>query len=323
MATRANHRPIWPLIVMTFGLVLLPAIGHVLRPEIGRWHLALASDHLVDTSYFGTEALYEADVKAKAAHLAKRKQSLAKAEAEIAEASKWGGKTADYYAISARIHRAKGQYIQEFSDMKSAALKSPRQYRWLHLSNIGGVALRRSNLAEAIEFSSQALKLADEQDLYTERAELLNQIAYARAIAGVDLDKALENIDESLEIYQSSAIQVPTQVDSYLIQLRDTRGFILFRLGKTEKAREEFDLIWLEFEDWFKEEQQRLAEKKRQRIDIRHFKGDQLTLLRSLAVIMYHRSLVLNSDDKKEAREIRDLEKRIKALNFTPGPGLF
>jgi hypothetical protein len=46
--------PIWPLIALTFALVLLPASSQVIRPEVARWHLAIAHDSLVDTAYHRT-----------------------------------------------------------------------------------------------------------------------------------------------------------------------------------------------------------------------------------------------------------------------------
>src|SRR5690606_29581392 len=80
--------------------------------------------------------------------------------------------------------------------------------------------------SEAVEDWTEILQVSDNEDptraAGTEalpRAQLLNGLAYARALAGIELEEALQHANEALEERpESSAIL-------------DTRGFIHLRLG--------------------------------------------------------------------------------------------
>lgn len=321
LATQAKRAPTWPLMVLTFAVVLLPAIARGIRPEIGRWHLAMAQDLLTDTVYFRLRSQHATNPKAKEEDANASKESLAKAEESVERSAKWGGKTAEYFSIRASIHGAKGDGDGLMSDLLTAARKSSPQKSWQRWETIGNVEYNRGRFKEAIGHYLHSLELAEARDLYEERSGLLNQLAYTRAVASIDLPAALTNIDEAIEIHESSVGDVPTQVDSTLVQLRDTRGFILYKMGKRKEAREEFDLIWEDFEDWFEEQQQMLAEVKKQRIDIRQWPSQHTRVFRSVSVIIYHRMLVL--DPLNEADDIQKFRLRIEKYGHPPGPNLY
>jgi tetratricopeptide (TPR) repeat protein len=305
--------PIWPLIALTFALVLLPASSQVIRPEVARWHLAIAHDSLVDTAYHRTQLAEQPRTEK---HLAGYKRSLAKAEKAIERASKWGGKTSEYYSIRSRLHREKGNDRQARDDLVNAANESSPRSAWRRVQELANFEWR-SDIKSALSHSLNAIALAEALDLSLERAELLNDLAYNRAVARIDLDEALKNIDEAIEIFDSSGL---ANIESPLVMLRDTRGFILFRLGRRAEARKEFDVIWEYFEDWKTEQLTMVRETKRTEIDIRTLRAETRARARSIAVIMNHRSQVL--DSVKDADEIRALHQEILAFGVRPGPGL-
>ncbi len=71
----------------------------------------------------------------------------------------------------------------------------------------------------------------------------LNQLAYLRSLAIVELDDALKDINEALQA-------LPTGIGQNLQQamLRDTRGWILYRLGKFDEALVDLDFAVRETE---------------------------------------------------------------------------
>jgi tetratricopeptide (TPR) repeat protein len=67
-------------------------------------------------------------------------------------------------------------------------------------------------------------------------ADLLNQFAYARASADDDLEKALEQINEALRRIEPNSETPSPQQKSKLVAYRDTRAWILYRLGRYDDA---------------------------------------------------------------------------------------
>jgi tetratricopeptide (TPR) repeat protein len=87
------------------------------------------------------------------------------------------------------------------------------------------LALRYSlALASKLEFDSalEALKLA--VDVNSKDPTVLNQLAYYRALARVELEQALQDINQALESDENEPA------------LRDTRGWVLYQLGRPEEA---------------------------------------------------------------------------------------
>lgn len=83
-------------------------------------------------------------------------------------------------------------------------------------------------LAQQGEFGNyvEAVKLFLGKEEITSAAEL-NLLSYARSLGAVDLDEALEDINKALDGRESDAA------------LRDTRGWVLFRIGKLQEALED------------------------------------------------------------------------------------
>jgi tetratricopeptide (TPR) repeat protein len=97
------------------------------------------------------------------------------------------------------------------------------------------VLLLRMSILQHLERHEEAIAAAraiDQKSLTSgrpDRAQALNNLAYARAVGNLDLEQALKEANEALAIAPGEP--------SYL----DTRGFILYRLGKHEAAHEDLD----------------------------------------------------------------------------------
>jgi tetratricopeptide (TPR) repeat protein len=90
-----------------------------------------------------------------------------------------------------------------------------------------GIRERLGRPREAIADATTALNLAPDADA---RARSLNQRAYIRALAGTELEQALQDVEQSLG-------SIRTDPD-----IIDTRGYILFRLGKYPAALKDMQL---------------------------------------------------------------------------------
>jgi tetratricopeptide (TPR) repeat protein len=88
------------------------------------------------------------------------------------------------------------------------------------------VAERLGRHRQAIADSNTALNLGGDE---SERALLLNQRAYIRALANTELTQALDDVDRSLQIRSDEP------------EVIDTRAYVLYRLGKYDWALKEIN----------------------------------------------------------------------------------
>lgn len=163
---------------------------------------------------------------------------------------------------------------------------------------------------EAIKVCEEMRRLAEEEWVGNAPAAL-NYLAYAQAIAGTQLNEALENIGEALRLAGDDPTLLGTPA------MLDTRGFVKYRLGDTEAAREDIERaveIWEKFVAY--SETQALS-------DVRSYQSEaqRASNHQALAVMLYHRSLVYDqlglSDKAKVDRE------RVRILGFEPNEQLF
>jgi tetratricopeptide (TPR) repeat protein len=118
-----------------------------------------------------------------------------------------------------------------------------------------------------------------------------NLMAYFLAIIGDDLDQALERVDK--------ALQADKESEAYL----DTRAFVLYRLGRAAEALPDADAAVAAVERVFGENPKSPDARK------------------NVAVIIYHRSLILEALGKSsKAEQDRD---RVRELGFEPDEHLF
>ncbi len=173
--------------------------------------------------------------------------------------------------------------------------------------------------ALAIEDLRQALPDVPQND-----PEFLNQLAYARALAGIDLEQALEDINRALRgvdaerllarVKASSSDPMELQAAWRAAGMLDTRGYIEQQLGKNEAALIDMDhaLNLLDaaakpFAARFQDAQVRDAFLKREE--------------QTRAVLLHHRGLIHQAlGNKDQAKADLDLADE---LGFNPRAGVF
>ncbi len=137
-----------------------------------------------------------------------------------------------------------------------------------------------------------------------QRAVLLNGLAYAQALGNVELKEALENILQAINLAGENSAML------------DTRGYIHYCAGKYQLAQPDLDLAVAGMEREVK-----MMETTRDYVDQREFERQLRETRKSLAVIRYHRALLLEKLGKPKEAE-SDL-RRVRELGYEPNPNLF
>jgi tetratricopeptide (TPR) repeat protein len=186
----------------------------------------------------------------------------------------------------------------------------PAGLQWMVLQHAGDVA-------EAVKTQREAFRESETSGTPPPE-EALNALAYALAVANVDLPEALERIDKALDLRgrrrDTKPAAEPADKHDPLpdagqdYALIDTRGYILYRLGRLEDALAEMNVAVSGMEATTPPAAQ---EKIRSR-DAR----------RNVAVIYYHRALVLEALDQTERAEA-DLQRVRKLIGKEPDEHLF
>ncbi len=240
-------------------LVLLIMVGPcvvVQAPlEVGRWRFAAA----IETRQRGEKQ---------------------RAYRQLDEAMQWIPGSPQLLGTRAQWRLADGQREEAFADaqrMLELSGESTAGYR-----EYGRFLQTAGQFAEAVAY----WKKVDQKSQLSgrpSRSIALNELAYSRALAKVELDQALQNVDESLEL-----ITEKEEKEGVRGGILDTRGYILYLKGRYTAALNDLNqAIALEEPPLHKERlaYERLPEKVRQ-------KRGASAELRLLAVLYYHRALV-------------------------------
>lgn len=133
----------------------------------------------------------------------------------------------------------------------------------------------------------------------TTRPDALNALAYARGLADIEIDEGLVNIDEALRMRSENA--------AYL----DTRGFLYYRKGDYDRALKDLDNA-VNFADSLRSSTTSDPRKKAR---------EDKKFAQWLAAIRYHRALVHDARNEKDAAE--EDRRRVRELGFEPNDSLF
>jgi tetratricopeptide (TPR) repeat protein len=257
------------IVTIAIGLVVTPVVRDQFRIEVARWYLAEGANRVAEGQ----------DIQNQLEH-----------------AQAWAGDVTalrDFWLLRAE------QALAE-SPAKLPAVIAEAVARDKYNFDIGySMALRlakRADFREAIAVLQAAII-----DELRELPDSLNDLAYYRSLASLELDQALEDINLALE-------QAPDAP-----QLRDTRAWVLFQMGKPQAALadadfavQEFDalqpsgligktLIWLE---------QRLAGPPQPRSeDALLTRREAGELLWVRGVVHYHRAKILEALGRTEEAE--------------------
>ncbi|WP_425615588.1 tetratricopeptide repeat protein [Anatilimnocola sp. NA78] len=182
-----------------------------------------------------------------------------------------------------------------------------------------------------------------------ERAETLNTLAYARAVAKLELDEALVDAQEAVKLagvdltrksgilsdlvtnkrdtkeYHQEVAKARMNVASYV----DTRGLVQLNLGLAEQARADFDqaiklaVLASKVTEERPQSSKVPAPEKTEKVPAKPEKTRQQKLMdRNMAVLYYHRGLSLQKLEREKEAE-SDFAKATELLGREPDENLF
>lgn len=276
------------LAILLFAtMVLGPILGREVPREVGRWYYAAA----VNASEAG---------------------DLPAAVRYLERAIEWHGVRSEYLLLRAELHWKQNNQAAAEADMAQAVAVAPVVKRIVVYRARSELHLKMGQWQAAVADWEEILKLveSDNSPLYSAlpRDMLYNSLAYMRALANRDLEKALEEVNLALAQDADNA--------AYL----DTRGYIYYRMGKYGKALEDLNRAAERAREDWQRQRKRAEELRKHYIDVRPVEKIIREIDRNYAVILYHRALVQDLFDAEKAR--LDFS-QIERLGFVPGPNLY
>ena len=178
--------------------------------------------------------------------------------------------------------------------------------------------LREGRAAEVVQDAEQLLADArarhDNAPTPGTRGSLavaLNLSAYVSGLSNVNLDQALERVDEALQLLGGPN-------DSALL---DTRGYVLWRLGRFEEAFKDIDAAVEEHKPEYLASRRLIERRGTYAVDERTLSADLRRRDEGMAALYYHRALVNESlgDTDQAAKDFV----RVSNLGFDPEKGVF
>lgn len=261
------------VVAVTIGLALAPVIADQFRTEVARWYLAEATNRIA--------------AQLDSAH-------------QLEQAQRWAGNVfelRDYWIF--RAEQALADSPEDVAEVVSQAVSQNK----LNFFLADSYALR---LADH-RFFKEAVAVLEAGAIpeLEDSPQRLNNLAYFRALAGIDLDQALVDINRALE----SNPDAPG--------MRDTRAWVLFQMGKQQLALEDADFAvssitpqagagW--FDSWLTWlEEQMLASRQPEgstKVLTRREAGEQLW---GVGTLFFHRAKILEALGRTEQAE-RDFQ---------------
>ena len=256
--------------------------------EIGRWKLAAAIQ-------------------------AREAGDKERAYAELNAAMNWVADRPSLLAQQAEWHLADGQVEEGLAVADKLLESAPDSSEALRAHS------RLLQMAGRFEDAIADLKKVDQNSQRTgvpSRAEALNELAYAQALAEVELDDALKNVDESLELLTKEEKRTGLE-----LAIRDTRGYILFLKGRYAEALVDMNFAVAPLNPSAVAKKQldfhRLPPKV-QRPLLHKFRQE----FQSIAVMYYHRGLVFQALGR-QPEAAADLQRARSLIGREPDESLF
>lgn len=232
--------------------------------------------------------------------------------ADLDRAAGWSPDNPEIYALRGNVRLETNDLEGSLEDFDRLRKLAPRYVRGLLLRSVVLQRLKRHD--EAIADLTEAIRLSPQRDYPREplASEPRNNRAYARAIAGVDLEEALEDVQEAIRCDEMCQDDNYEGHAAYL----DTRGYLFFLLDKPEQALDDLERAI------------RIAERRRnevltflQHVDERSRPRYQRIVGHELAVMYHHRGQVHerlgHAEQAKADLELGD------QLGYDPEQGVF
>lgn len=271
----------WGTVGLMAAMVLGPVAARQIPREAARWQAAIALEARLD---------------------GRTEEALLRLQKSLA----WDPGNATVYLQRAAWAREDGRYAEALEDCDRAIELAD----WNPLAKIerSQIYQHLGRRADAVADWKSVVEMNERRRLLAE-VNLWNGLAYARAVAGMELDEALADM-------QRAVVREPAEP-----ALLDTRGYLLYRLGKYDEAIVDLDAAVAGAERRLAERDKQLAAPRSPLPDRREAERDRRSAAHELAVIVYHRSLVFDKLNQPEAAAAdRD---RVRQLGHQPDERLF
>jgi tetratricopeptide (TPR) repeat protein len=273
----ARPRPGGGIVIVGLAALVLGPVAYVGVPrEISRWHEALA-----------TQAQIQSDHEA----------ALSWLEASLA----WWPQNTNAYLRRASWRIDAADFPGALADCQRAVELEPEEPTVLIQLSLAHQSLGQHS--EAIALWKQLAQQCA-ADTAGNRARMLNGLAYAQALGNVELDDALHNVEQALNLLGDNP------------EMLDTRGYIQLLRGEYEAALADLDRAVEQIE-------RRLALTQQDQQYVEQYEQDELLrqTRHHVAVIRYHRALLHAATGHAEAAEAD--HRRVRELGFKPDASLF
>ena len=256
--TEAPPRSGWrfPLFLIGVLAASLTVLAYYELPrEFSRWYLAAAEENELD---------------------GRHEQALGNLDQAIA----WNPRRTVLLVQRAKLQQEMGHYDLALADVNVALERQPEESAFLELRSL--IHQHLGQHASAVE-DLKTLDRLSEGRWMGNRAQALNHLAYARALAKLELPEALSQIDEALNLAGNEP--------AYL----DTRGFARYQNGQYDLAFQDLDPAVKGYEYLLAFNEKQFAARRRRfsPLDERRRLKQLEQLKNGVAVVCYHRSLAL------------------------------
>ncbi len=280
LSVQSPRSSMWGILVVLL-LVLVPLAWVGLPREIARWYVAAAQ---------------EAELQGRTED-ARQKVDLA---------LQWHSQSREALLVRSKLSLDQGELQAALEDASKAVElegengTAGRMLRVLIYQRLGDHPRALQDLNEIVQFSSQDFFDPTIRDKFY--AESLNNRAYGRALANLELEAGLEDAQK--------AIELAGPVGSYL----DTRGYLFYLLGKYPEAVADLEEAVKRTEaEWESGRQALKPPVGREQLD--------RTYREALAVIYHHRGLAYEKTGRS-AEAAADLEKA-QEYGYDPKKGIW
>lgn len=284
LSMNGTHSSKWLIrgtILAILTLVAVPLVVKQAPREVARWYQAAAFESRLDGQ---AERAYQ----------------------QLSQAAAWDPANLDFAVLRATWLREDDRTQEALAACDSTLQANPEHMA--ALAERSQILQQLGRFADAVA-DWKTISHVNEQSSVLPDVLVWNALAYARAVADLELAEALADAERAVARIPESAA------------LLDTRGYVYYRLGKDADAKRDLDKA-VALADAQRAPLANAPPKNRSsQTDSREWDSERKRLDNELAVIIYHRSLVLERLGDVSAAEAD--RARVRQLGFTPDEHLF